>query len=151
MKSNSKNIMEERQQFFYDPKKLDRRSFLKVSTTAIGAAVVSGLIPCHSFQSVSIAQDAASSEKRTSFRFAYISDSHLYEKKINDRFVRALLRAVEDINSLNPQPDFVFYGGDLAQLGQPRELELGAQILKNVKAPVKMMVGEHDWYLDMGL
>ena len=44
----------------------------------------------------------------------------------------------------------MFFGGDLAQLGKPEELELGAQILKEVKAPVKMMVGEHDWFLDMG-
>ena len=154
MKYNSKNIetkyMEERQQLCHDLKNLDRRSFLKVSTAAMGAALASGLAPCQSFQSVSVAQEAASSDKGTSFRFAYISDSHLYEKKINDRFVRALLRAVEDVNSLDPQPDFVFYGGDLAQLGQPKELELGAEILKNVKAPVKMMVGGHDWYLDMG-
>ena len=60
------------------------------------------------------------------------------------------MRAVDDVNALDPQPDFVLYGGDLAQLGQPEELELGAQILKNLKAPVRMMVGEHDWYLDMG-
>ena len=51
---------------------------------------------------------------------------------------------------IDPQPDFVLYGGDLAQLGQREELELGAQILKNLKAPVRMMVGEHDWFLDMG-
>ena len=44
-------------------------------------------------------------------------------------------------------PDFVFYGGDLAQLGQAKELEMGAQILKNLKAPLRMMVGEHDWFL----
>ena len=60
------------------------------------------------------------------------------------------MRAVDDVNSLDPQPDFVLYGGDLAQLGQAEELELGAQILKNLKAPVRMMVGEHDWFLDMG-
>ena len=87
---------------------------------------------------------------KPSFQFAYISDSHLYEKKVNDRFVRALLRAVEDVNNLDPQPDFVFYGGDLAQLGQPAELELGAQIIRNLKAPLKIMVGEHDWYFDLG-
>ncbi|MHC4426643.1 MAG: metallophosphoesterase family protein [Planctomycetota bacterium] len=149
-KSIEKNYMGERQQFLHDQKNLDRRSFLKVSTAAVGSALASGLVPYRSFQSVSIAQGATSSDKITSFRFAYISDSHLYEKKINDRFVRSLLRAVEDVNSLNPQPDFVFYGGDLAQLGQPKELELGAQILEKLKAPVKMMVGEHDWYLDMG-
>jgi 3',5'-cyclic AMP phosphodiesterase CpdA len=84
------------------------------------------------------------------FRIAYISDSHLYDKDVNDRFVRALLRAVDDVNALDPQPDFVLYGGDLAQLGQASELELGAQILKNLKAPLRMMVGEHDWYLDLG-
>ncbi len=33
---------------------------------------------------------------------------------------------------------------------RPRSSTLGAQILKNLKAPVRMMVGEHDWYLDMG-
>jgi Icc protein len=84
------------------------------------------------------------------FSFAYISDTHLYETKLNERYVRAALKAVEDVNALDPQPDFVFFGGDLAQLGAAKELELGAQILKEVKAPVKMMVGEHDWFLDMG-
>jgi len=54
------------------------------------------------------------------------------------------------VNRLDPQPDFVLYGGDLAQLGRADELELGQQILKDLKAPVRMMVGEHDWYLDMG-
>ena len=44
---------------------------------------------------------------------------------MNDRFVRQLLRAVDDVNHLDPQPDFVLYGGDLAQLGQAGELELG--------------------------
>ncbi len=150
IKSIETKYMQERQELFHGLKNLDRRSFLKVSAAAMGAAAASGLLPCHSFRSVSVAQAAASSDSSEPFRFAYISDSHLYEKKINDRFVRALLRAVEDINNLDPQPDFVFYGGDLAQLGQPKELELGAQILKNVKAPLKMMVGEHDWYLDLG-
>ena len=55
---------------------------------------------------------------RAPFTFAYISGTHLYEKKLNDRFVRAILRAVDDVNRLDPQPDFVLFGGDLAQLGQ---------------------------------
>lgn len=148
-KSIQTKYMEQRRQLFDGLTNLDRRSFLKVSAAAAGAAVASGLTRS-SFQSVSVAQDAGSKGPDTAFRFAYISDSHLYEKNINDRFVRAILRAVEDINNLDPQPDFVLYGGDLAQLGQPKELELGAQIIRNVKAPLKMMVGEHDWYFDMG-
>jgi len=38
----------------------------------------------------------------------------------------------------------------LAQLGQKEELKLGYELMKQVKAPVKWMVGEHDWFLDMG-
>jgi 3',5'-cyclic AMP phosphodiesterase CpdA len=127
---------------------LDRRAFMKVSAAALGAAAARDLLPPHSFQPVRVAH--AAEDAKPAFRFAYISDSHLYERKHNDRFVNQLLRAVDDINGMDPQPEFVLYGGDLAQLGQPTELTLGAEILKNVKAPLRMMVGEHDWYLDMG-
>lgn len=166
VKSIETRHYEEREELFRALKSLDRRSFMKVSAAAFGASAASGLMPPHSFSTVSVAhaQPPAPPEKaqtssapakpaangKEKFTFAYISDSHLYEKKINDRFVNQLLRAVDDVNALDPQPDFVLYGGDLAQLGHPNELALGAEILKNLKAPVKMMVGEHDWYLDMG-
>lgn len=131
---------------------LDRRSFLKVSAAALGAAAGLGVTP-HSFQPVNVAYAQAgpgAAVKAQQFRFAYISDSHLYERFLNDRFVNALMRAVDDVNAMDPQPDFVLFGGDLAQLGKAKELETGAQILKNLKAPLRMMVGEHDWYLDLG-
>src|SRR5262249_39687305 len=73
-----------------------------------------------------------------------------YERTLNQRFVRSAVRAVQDVNALDPQPDFVLYGGDLAQLGSRPQLGLGKQILADLKAAVKMMVGEHDWFLDMG-
>ncbi len=123
---------------------MGRRKFLKMAAMAAGAAA--GRMMPHSFQLV----DLVSASSDRPFTFAYISDSHLYEKTLNERFVRQLERAVADINALDPQPDFVLYGGDLAQLGQAGELKLGAQILKEIKAPVRMMVGEHDWFLDMG-
>jgi len=143
--------MRQRERLLRDLGRLDRRSFLKVSTGAVGAAVAAGVgVTAHSFIPVSVAHAQAGKNKKESFRFAYISDSHLYKRELNDRFVRSLLRAVDDVNAMNPQPDFVLYGGDLAQLGQREELDLGAEILKGLKAPVKMMVGEHDWYFDMG-
>jgi 3',5'-cyclic AMP phosphodiesterase CpdA len=89
-------------------------------------------------------------EPQLSFRFAYISDTHLFNKGMTHRFVKAVLKAVDDVNALDPQPDFVLFGGDLAQLGQREELQLGKQILSGVKAPLRMMVGEHDWFFDMG-
>jgi 3',5'-cyclic-AMP phosphodiesterase len=147
VKSIETKHMEERAELFRALKSLDRRSFVKVAAAAFGAAAASGVTP-HSFQPVRVAY--AQGGKREAFHFAYISDSHLYDRTVNDRFVNSLMRAVDDINAMDPQPDFVFYGGDLAQLGQPKELELGAQILKSVKAPMRFMVGEHDWYLDMG-
>lgn len=154
MKSNHKNVeskyTEKREGFFRCLRNLDRRTFLKASSAALGAAFAQNLVPPQSFLPVRVRGAEASPNDGQSFRFAYISDSHLYERDINSRFARSLLRAVDDVNNLNPQPDFVLYGGDLAQLGQPAELELGARILENLKAPVRMMVGEHDWYLDMG-
>jgi Icc protein len=124
----------------------DRRHFLKVSARFAGLAAAAGVVQ-HSFQLVNVAhaQGAAGG-----FRFAYISDTHLYARGRAHRFATAALKAVADVNALDPQPDFVFFGGDLAQLGKPDELALGAEILKEVKAPLRMIAGEHDWYLDMG-
>jgi 3',5'-cyclic-AMP phosphodiesterase len=140
---------EERDELFRALHHLDRRSFLRVAAAAAGAALASGVsMHPRSFSTVRVAD--AATPPHEGFTFAYISDSHLYKRELNDRFVNALMRAVDDVNGLDPQPDFVLYGGDLAQLGQPEELDLGAQILKSLKAPVRMMVGEHDWFLDMG-
>jgi 3',5'-cyclic-AMP phosphodiesterase len=150
IKSVETRYLEEREALFRGLQRLDRRGFLRVSGGAAAAAVAAGVgFPFHSFLPINVAYADAGGGLQ-GFTFAYISDSHLYAKKTNERFVRQLLRAVDDVNSLDPQPDFVLYGGDLAQLGRKEELDLGAQILKALKAPVRMMVGEHDWYFDMG-
>lgn len=150
VKSIETKHYEERTAFFDALGRLDRRAFLKVASVSAGIAAAKGLLPPHSFQLVDVAHAQGPGGGGTRFSFAYISDTHLYDRKLNDRFVRAILRAVDDVNALDPQPDFVLFGGDLAQLGKPEELALGAQILKSLKAPVRMMVGEHDWFLDMG-
>ena len=48
------------------------------------------------------------------------------------------------------KPDFMIFGGDLAQKGDPDELKLGAELLKAVSVKKVFIPGEHDWYLDMG-
>ncbi|OGL39961.1 MAG: serine/threonine protein phosphatase [Candidatus Schekmanbacteria bacterium GWA2_38_11] len=122
---------------------IKRRDFLRMAAgTAV--ATISGVI------TPLVIKVAHGKGKLEPFTFAYISDAHLYAGNPNHRFVKAIKKAVADVNSLNPQPDFVFFGGDLAQLGQPDELELGKGILSDVKAKIHMMVGEHDWYFDMG-
>ncbi len=146
-KSVETKFMEAREATLRALGRLDRRTFLKIAAASAGAALAKGLLPPHSFQLVNVAY---ADPAQPAWSFAYISDTHLYDKQLNERFVRAALKAVDDVNALSPQPDFVLFGGDLAQLGKPEELALGAQILKEVKAPVKMMVGEHDWFLDLG-
>jgi predicted MPP superfamily phosphohydrolase len=135
--------MEERDNVLRAVRRLDRRCFLKIAGAAVGAVLAKGLIPPHSFQLVTLADAAVEKGTGTNgmagqppFTFAYISDTHLYERTLNQRFVRAAVKAVDDVNALDPQPDFVLFGGDLAQLGRKNELDLGRQILEGLKAPV---------------
>ena len=87
---------------------------------------------------------------QTAFKFAWVSDTHLYPKTVNTRFVDKATRAMTEVQAMNPPADFLIFGGDLAQLGDPVELDLGNDILKEVKIRKVFIPGEHDWYLDMG-
>ena len=71
---------------------------MKVAAASAGAVLAKGLLPPHSFQLVNVAY--ADAGAGAGFTFAYISDTHLYEKKLNERFVRSALKAVEDVNAL---------------------------------------------------
>lgn len=84
------------------------------------------------------------------FKFAWISDTHLYPKSLNTRFVDKTIRAAKEVQAMNPPADFLIFGGDLAQLGKIEELDLGVELLKEVKIRKVYIPGEHDWYLDMG-
>ena len=64
-KSVETKYTEQRESFFRDLKNLDRRSFLKVSAAAMGAATASGILSCPSFQSVTVAGQTSSSQRNT--------------------------------------------------------------------------------------
>ncbi len=83
------------------------------------------------------------------FRFAIISDSHLYSMP-DHKFDQQLMDAVAQVNAMTPLPDFVLFGGDIAQNGTEDQLVKGQKILSGLKMPMKVIPGEHDWYLDMG-
>jgi 3',5'-cyclic AMP phosphodiesterase CpdA len=120
----------------------NRRQFLKHGATAM----IAGVLP------VSMVK-LAFAKSSESFSFAYISDSHIQHIKGN-QFVRnwdqGLIRAVAETNLLEPKPDFVMFGGDLAQLGTKAELDHGGEILSALKYKTHMVMGEHDYYLDLG-
>ena len=122
----------------------DRRSFLKTTTLTVGA----GALPM-TLVDLAFGKEAAGNN----FSFAYISDSHIQHIK-GTQFVRnwdrGLIRAVAETNLLTPRPDFVIFGGDLAQLGNKPELDHGAQMLSKLNGKVYHVMGEHDYYLDLG-
>jgi Icc protein len=91
----------------------------------------------------------AESKKVDPFRFAIISDAHLYSMD-NHKFDQQLIDAVAKVNAMNPKPDFVLFGGDVAQNGTEDQLVKGSEILSKLEVPMKIIPGEHDWYLDMG-
>jgi 3',5'-cyclic-AMP phosphodiesterase len=91
----------------------------------------------------------AATGKVQPFSFAIISDSHLYSMP-DHKFDKSLEDAVAQVNGLSTAPDFVVYAGDIAQNGTEDQLVKGQKILSKLKMPMKVIPGEHDWYLDMG-
>jgi 3',5'-cyclic AMP phosphodiesterase CpdA len=119
-----------------------RRDFLK----GAAAAAAAGVVPM-SLVKLAFADPAQD------FTFAYISDAHIQHISGN-KFVRnwdrGLIRAVAETNLLTPKPDFVMFGGDLGQLGTMAELDHGAEMLSKLHYPLHCVMGEHDYYLDLG-
>ncbi|WP_408098377.1 metallophosphoesterase family protein [Peredibacter sp. HCB2-198] len=87
------------------------------------------------------------------FTFAFISDAHIQHIS-GTKFVRnwdqGLKMAVAEANLMHPKPDFVIFGGDLAQLALKEELDHGAEIMSALKYKTYWVMGEHDYYLDYG-
>ena len=125
---------------------LTRRTFLHKSLLygTTGAAAYGLFFPLINTIDIAFAQGGQS------FKFAWISDTHLYPKAVNKRFVEKATRAIQEVQAMNPPADFLIFGGDMAQLGDPVELQLGAELLKEITIKKVFIPGEHDWYLDMG-
>jgi len=122
---------------------MKRRNFLK----GAGLLMAGGTLP------VSLVEVAFGKEKGQNFTFAYISDSHIQHVK-GTEFVRnwdrGLIRAVAECNMMDPKPDFVIYGGDLAQLATKTEIDHGLELMSALRHEVHYVMGEHDYYLDLG-
>lgn len=126
---------------------ISRRTFLHRSLIVGGASAAAyGWFPLMNTIDLAFAAEAGGQ----SFKFAWLSDTHLYPRDVNERFVEKTVRAIKEIQALNPPADFLIFGGDIAQLADPVELKLGAELLKELKIKQVFIPGEHDWYLDMG-
>jgi 3',5'-cyclic AMP phosphodiesterase CpdA len=127
----------------FKDKAISRRSFLK---TAAAFAATSAL----PLKFVDVCWGKEESEK---FTFAVISDAHLTQVKGTEfvkNFDQGLQQAVAQVGLMWPQPDFIVFGGDLAQLGKKEEIDHGLEILSKIEVPIRFVIGEHDYYLDLG-
>ncbi len=117
---------------------MSRREFLRLTA---------GVSACAAFR-LGAASAPAREAPRAAFRLGYLSDTHLGAG--GDRFLRAMRKAVDDLNAQDPRPEFVLFGGDLSAHGARAELELGKQVLAELRSPVRLVAGEHDVQSDQG-
>jgi 3',5'-cyclic-AMP phosphodiesterase len=131
---------------------IDRRGFLKcmawagtgalcmieggvLSSQALGAQTSSGMKP----------------HRMGELTFVQISDSHMgFNKPANPDVISTLKAAVDKINALPHQPEFLLHTGDITHLSKPEEFDTVDQILKGTNKEVFFVPGEHDVLNDEG-
>lgn len=124
----------------------ERREFLKLAGIA-GVSFTAGLFPGRS----AVAQAAAD------FHFVQFSDTHWgYAGPANPDAEHTLEKAVETVNGLERQPDFIVFTGDLTHStedgGERRaRLKRFRDIVGRLRVTdLRFMPGEHDASLDAG-
>jgi 3',5'-cyclic-AMP phosphodiesterase len=131
---------------------IDRRGFLKCMAWAgTGAFCVirGGVLYSYSMSRLP-AMDPK--EMAGDLSFAQISDSHMgFNKAANPDVAGTLKAAVDKINALPVEPEFLLHTGDISHLSKPEEFDTVDQILKSAKPKdVFYVPGEHDMLNDDG-
>jgi 3',5'-cyclic-AMP phosphodiesterase len=130
---------------------IDRRGFLKCMAWA-GTGLVwtfTGGIPVSRvFGKSMVRSDSAGGD----FSFVQISDSHMgFNKPANPDVAATLQAAVDKINGLAEQPEFLLHTGDISHLTRPEEFDNVDQILKGASTKdIFFVPGEHDVLDDDG-
>lgn len=131
---------------------VDRRGFLKCMAWAGTGAfcVIRGGV-LHSY-SMSRLASMDPKEMAGELSFAQISDSHVgFNKAANPDVAGTLKAAVDKINGLAVEPEFLLHTGDISHLSKPEEFDAVDQILKSAKPKdVFYVPGEHDVLNDDG-
>ena len=128
--------------------RFDRRDFLRMAGVG-GVVFVSSL---RGAQGASVA-----GQKYDDFYFVQLSDSHWgFQGAPNPDAKGTLKKAVAAVNSLNEQPDFIVFTGDLTHTtDDPKERRRRLAQFKEIVSELKVkdihfMPGEHDASLDSG-
>ena len=129
------------------PGEIDRRGFLRCMQWA-GAGLVwtfAGGVPTSRLL-------GAPAQNQEDFAFVQISDSHIgFDKAANPDVAGTFQVAVDKINRLTRQPDFVLHTGDLTHLAKAQEFDTLDQLLRGLRQKQAFFVpGEHDLLGDDG-
>jgi Icc protein len=132
---------------------VDRRGFLKCMAWAgTGALCVMQGGVLKSYALGSAAELRSKDVSAGELSFVQISDSHMgFNKAANPDVVGTLKAAMDKINALPSQPDFMLHTGDISHLSKPEEFDTVDQILKSATPKdVFFVPGEHDVLNDDG-
>jgi 3',5'-cyclic AMP phosphodiesterase CpdA len=132
---------------------VNRREFLQL--TALAGAGIAGVVFASGLRQ---AQAAEKSVRENDFFFLQMSDTHwgFMGPAVNPDAAVTLEKAVTTVNSLERQPDFIVFTGDLTHTtddSQERRTRLAQfrDIVSKLKVKkVRFMPGEHDASLDQG-
>jgi len=126
-----------------------RRDFIKLLGFG-GVVFASGLAGCANVLRKSRGQE-------DDFFFVQLSDTHWgFKGPPNPEAANTLRQAVQAVNALPRQPDFIVFTGDLThttddETERHKRMREFKAIVANLKAPVqRYMPGEHDASLDQG-
>ena len=129
---------------------IDRRQLLKLTSVGGGVVFASALQGC-----ASMAAGGSSASK--DFFFVQLSDIHWgFSGDANPDAGNTLRKAVDSVNRLDIQPDFIVFTGDLTHTTDDpgerrRRLAEFKDIVSKLQVPtVRFMPGEHDASLDFG-
>ncbi len=127
----------------FSEREMSRRTFLKMTAALTGTSILP----------LTLVKVCWGQKEEEKFTFAAISDAHLTHiggERFVKNFDKGFQQAVAELGLMWPQPDFLVFGGDLAQLGKKEEIDHGLEALSKVEVPIKFVIGEHDYYLDKG-
>ena len=110
---------------------IDRRGFLKCMAwagTGTFCVIKGGVLNSYALNRIGEMNPA---DMKGELSFAQISDSHMgFNKPANTDVVGTLKAAVDKINALKVQPEFLLHTGDISHLSKPEEFDTVDQILK---------------------
>jgi 3',5'-cyclic AMP phosphodiesterase CpdA len=122
------------------PNPIDRRGFLQCMQWA-GTGMIWRLAA-----GVPASRLLGADTQPSGFRFVQISDSHIgFNRPANSNVAATLQAAIDQINALDPQPDFILHTGDLTHLAKTAEFDTLDQMLKGLRQrQLHCVPGEHD-------